>query len=478
MTSPKHATSTARGRQYRNPQTGETYTSVTTILGQIGKADALKWWAAGEVAKYAVVNRDNWLTLDPDAAIDLLKREPLRSLSRAADRGTDVHAIADYYMTTGQRPQLAVHTGYVQALLQFVEDHQPQPLLTEATVYSSLGYAGSFDMVCKLPALDNRICVLDYKTSKAVYPDTAAQLAAYANAEQYIDSGDQLHDMIKVDTGVIVRFGADGDYEVVEADLDAGWQLFQAALAIHRAQQAQLLRGKIDLKPQIDNSEMRANITSRAKWLADNHPTQFDLLRRDWIADLPPLTSDQPILRHQLHILDERLSFHETQTDAPFSPMPQQKPKEDNGDANESTGETPVFGADMLPIAPEEIELVRAAINRTGNNVRKAIKQTTEEAAEAGHTLNLKIEPTIRRATIAWLMIDCFKYDHTRQTMEAIINHLGVKQNTIGAALAACDIDRLSEMRQLLQQIEANKATVNYNSETDTLTINTGKQEK
>ena len=101
MTSPKLATTTTKGRMYTHPTTGASFPSVTTVLGVVGKGDALKHWAAGEVAKYAVKMKDTWLALDDQAAVDLLKREPLRSLDRAASRGTDVHAIAEAYARTG-----------------------------------------------------------------------------------------------------------------------------------------------------------------------------------------------------------------------------------------------------------------------------------------------------------------------------------------------------------------------------------------
>ena len=68
MTSPKLATTTARGRLYTHPTTGAQYPSVTTVLGVVGKGDALKHWAAGEVAKYAVKMKETWLALDDQAA--------------------------------------------------------------------------------------------------------------------------------------------------------------------------------------------------------------------------------------------------------------------------------------------------------------------------------------------------------------------------------------------------------------------------
>lgn len=470
MTSPKHAKSTAKGRTYTNPQTGEQYPSVTTILGQIGKAEALKWWAAGEVARYAVEKQDIWRELDQQAAIDLLKREPLRSLSRAADRGTDVHAIADHYMQTGETGTITEHNGYVEALLNFVHDHQPLPLLCEKTVYGE-GYAGSFDMVCKLPALGDQITILDYKTSKAIYPDTAAQLAAYAIAGRYIDENDQFQLMPIIETGAIVRLAADGTYEIQQADLGAGAQLFRAALAVFQAQQNTLLTGQIQ-PTTVDLRLIRENIAQRVTTLRDQHRPQFDLLAQNWIANLPPLTGDKPITRHQLAILDSRVQKAENTTEAPFDPPP--------------ALETPTPAAappppprvktddDDLEVAPEEIDVIRNVLNAASDEVRAAIKATTEEASKARATLSLQTKPTLRRARIARAMLEIYTEDCTedRAYMRAILVHIGIIKNattTIGAALGRSTHDDIARLEATVEAIRNNQLQMVFENNTYTI---------
>jgi hypothetical protein len=470
MTSPKHAKTTARGRQYINPVTGEAHPSVTTILGQIGKAEALKWWAAAETAKYAVTMRDTWIDLDEQAAIDLLKREPLRSLNRAADRGTDVHAIADNYATTGRPPEIGMHTGYVEAMLAFFAEHQPLPLLAEKTVYGSLGYAGSFDMVCRLPALDDAICILDYKTSKAIYPDTAAQLAAYANAEQYIDENDDLHPMMKVQTGVIVRFGANGEYEVQEADLDAGWQMFKAALDVYQAQAAKLLRGAVLAKHDYNLAGYRANILQRVTYIKDNNTAEFDRLRANWIAGLPPLSSEQPIQRHQLALLEAAIIDNEREMSAPFNPPPA------DAQINEPPRiKTPAPAVEELvdiEVASEEVELIRRVVNAATADVKNAVKTTTQEASAAKTTLSLSGKPTLRRVLIARMMLDCYTGDPTRVIMQGVLEHHGVYNNKdIGSSLGALDIGKISAIMETVKGINDGNVDIAYHGDTNSITI-------
>ena len=475
MTSPKHARQTNRGRQYVNPNTGEGFPSVTTILGQIGKAEALKWWAAAETAKYAVTMRNTWIDLDEQAAIDLLKREPLRSLNRAADRGTDVHAIADNYATTGRPPQVLVHTGYVDAMLAFFADHQPLPILAEKTVFGAAGYAGSFDMVCRLPALDDRLCILDYKTSKAIYPDTAAQLAAYANAEQYIDDNDTMQPMPQVETGVIVRFGADGEYEVQEADLDAGWQMFQAALAVYNAQQTKMLRGNVAAHHNYDSAAYRANIMERVNHIKNTDTAEFDRVRSNWIAGLPALSSDKPIHRHQLALLDQIITPNETQIDAPFNPPPAEAlvaPQITPEPVVEDTSVPPSEEMVDIETAAAEVEIIRRALNASTQEVKNAVKATTQEASGAKTTLSLQGKPTLRRILIARMMLECYTEDPTRVVMQGVLEHHGFYNGTtIGASLGALTLDEISAMGTTLKQINDRTLELVYNGNTNSITI-------
>lgn len=474
MTSPKHATSTNRGRLYTNPITGEQVPSVTTVLGQIGKAEALKWWAAGETAKYAVTMKDTWLNLEAQAAIDLLKREPLRVLNKAADRGTDVHAIADHYAQTGEIGEIGHHSGYVDAMRAFFYDHQPLPILAEQTVFGD-GYAGSFDLICKLPALNDQICILDYKTSKAIYPDTAAQLAAYANAGRYIDSDDLMQDLPKIECGVIVRFGADGEYEIQQADLDAGWQYFQAALAVHKAQQMKLLTGRVLAKHEHDNTAMRANIVERVTYLQTNHPESMDMLRMNWIHGLPPLSSPTPINRHQLAILHKIVSKVEATTSAPFNPPPQPTPPP----IFQKPPKAQTHVGDEIPCDPAQIEQIRQAMKQSKPEIREAIQITAQEANKAKMTLSLNGKPTLRRAAIAQMMLDIYTADCTnnREYLRTILQHLNLYQNDIGTTLGALDLDKISAIAETHGYIEQGDLQVVYNTETDTFSVTTkGKQ--
>lgn len=180
----------------------ERYWSVTTILGAIPK-DALKWWAAKSVAEFAVENSHIWLGMTPAAAVDWLKREPLRYTAKRADVGTIVHDIAEALALGKALPPFAdqEERQHARTFLHFAKTVAPTWIATECEVYHRTHrYAGRFDAIIELdPAhllkifgphhpwadiVDRPIRLLiDHKTGKDIYPEVALQLNAYAGAE-------------------------------------------------------------------------------------------------------------------------------------------------------------------------------------------------------------------------------------------------------------------------------------------------------
>ena len=75
MASPALAVTVGTGRGYVHPVTQVTVPSVTTILQVLDKP-ALPRWAAKSVAEFATANKNSWVNLPDDAAIDLLRVHP------------------------------------------------------------------------------------------------------------------------------------------------------------------------------------------------------------------------------------------------------------------------------------------------------------------------------------------------------------------------------------------------------------------
>lgn len=209
MTGPSNARQQRGGRRFYVWGRGERYWSVTTILSALPK-DALKWWAARTVADFAVERTKTWFTMKPDEAKDWLRTEPLRFTRGKANLGSALHEIIE--ARTLGRPTYssilddedpvvrAEARSSIGHFLEWLDAMKPRFVATEASVYNrSQRYAGTLDAILELdldvvelfglpwdPPADGRPFVrllVDWKTGRGVYSETALQLAAYANAE-------------------------------------------------------------------------------------------------------------------------------------------------------------------------------------------------------------------------------------------------------------------------------------------------------
>ena len=479
MTSPKLATTTARGRLYTHPTTGAQYPSVTTVLGVVGKGDALKHWAAGEVAKYAVKMKETWLALDDQAAVDLLKREPLRSLDRAASRGTDVHAIAEAYARTGTLPVWAdAIGGYVEALRAFFADHQPIPVFIEQTVFNDkIGYAGSFDMICKMPQFGDDLVILDYKTSKAVYPEVAAQLAAYAFGEEMLDDDGKAQPMPEIKHGVVVRFAIDGSYEVVGCDINLGWEYFKAAKHLHSMTPKQMLLGRMP-SPTADPDEQprRAdNLRKRITYIKDNYPAALQELVQQWSPSMPTMKSDHVHTMQQLNEINQLVTRIEAAHTVAFNDIIIKRPPAKKQEPIAVT-ELP---SDNLLVDEDEIIRLRNKLAESSTRVQMTAKTLAKEASAARKSISLSGKPTLRRAALVEFTLNALNdAEGSADLLIAITETLGYKTDQpLGAILGGCDIYQITQMSEMLSQIRDGKSAVTYNNKQNTFSVQKATQQ-
>ena len=233
---PRRSSESASGhRRYR--WQGREYTSVTTILGNgVPKQQALVPWAAKAVAEWTAENFDQVKALmetDPGDAIQVMKGAHYKAKKAAGLKGTEIHALAEAHAKGEPLPPVSPAAAeYVPALMEFLEDWRPDPVLTEVTVFSlTHGYAGTLDSVADFDDEKLGRRILDFKTSKGVYGETALQLAALQWADGYDDPSNRdrvLVPMPKVDGGLVVHISPTG-YALYLADI--GREVFEAFLA-------------------------------------------------------------------------------------------------------------------------------------------------------------------------------------------------------------------------------------------------------
>lgn len=211
---------------------------VTSILGKTLPKPALTNWAAKSVAEYVADNLDDVARMGSwprDVRVDELKGVPWRQRDAAADRGTEVHALAEQ-LVHGREVEVPEElSGHVEAYVKFLDEWQPRPVLAEAVVASRRWhYCGQLDLVADLP--DGTRALMDLKTSRGVYPEVALQLAGYRNAEVYL--GDDDAELPLAELGItatyVVHVRADGyDCRPVDAGEDA-WRVFQHLVWLSR----------------------------------------------------------------------------------------------------------------------------------------------------------------------------------------------------------------------------------------------------
>jgi hypothetical protein len=199
----------------------------------------LMGWAVKMTAERAVDKYDflgQMIQEDVKGALKWLKDARWSSAGDKADRGTVVHSTIEAYMDDRpmspeeiqakldeKRVPAALQRatfGMVNAVMQFLDDEEPEVYWSEQTVYSRKhGYAGTPDLVARMRVGGSLVpVIIDFKTSKDIYDDTGLQLVAYAKADFVgLDDGTEaplVPTGEPIEHGVVVRPMASGRYEM------------------------------------------------------------------------------------------------------------------------------------------------------------------------------------------------------------------------------------------------------------------------
>lgn len=213
---------------------------VTTILGVLDKP-AIPKWAAQQVAEYVADHPDGVETLrnmGRGPMVDALKRLPWERRDKAAARGTTLHDHAERILRGEEVEVDDELVPVIESALRFLDEWQIEPVAIEVAVGSrEHRYAGTADLFAKYVRPDTGeagIAIMDWKSGKAIYPEYAYQLAAYAGAEFYGLDGNEAP-VPPVDAAFGVQIRADG-YDVHE--LASGPDVFDEFVMIRRTFEA------------------------------------------------------------------------------------------------------------------------------------------------------------------------------------------------------------------------------------------------
>jgi hypothetical protein len=193
-------------RFYVEPETGVKAPGVTSVIGMLPKP-FLTFWAAKMAAECAVDNIGSLVGLamnDRQGAIDYVKGASRRYTKQRADIGSDAHdmfeRLARGEIVRRVHPDLEPYRAHFS---EFLDTVQPEFISLEDVAWSDThNYAGSFDAIAKV---DGEIAVLDWKTSKATYPDVSLQATAYAYADKIIDADGNETPMPHIRAGAVLH---------------------------------------------------------------------------------------------------------------------------------------------------------------------------------------------------------------------------------------------------------------------------------
>lgn len=223
-----------KSHSYIDTDTDQRVPGVTTVLGDGIPKKALINWAANATAEHAVDNWDQLTELAPSARLKTLTGARYAVSDAAANKGTQVHNLAEKLVHGETIAVPEGLEGHVAAYVAFLDEFDVRPILVERTVWSrEHNYCGTFDLIADLLDPDDpeqrHTWLLDIKTNRSgIFGETALQLAAYRYADCWIDedAGAEM-DLPEVELTGAVHVRADG-YDLIP--VDAGPNQFRTFL--------------------------------------------------------------------------------------------------------------------------------------------------------------------------------------------------------------------------------------------------------
>jgi hypothetical protein len=224
--------------RHRFTVAGKPIISVTNVTGIIDKSRPLIYWAVGLTKDFLMGNLQTLIDDTKGDKIAGIIEEAVKQHSikkqQAADVGTQVHDWVEMFIKAKSKkdwpeiPKEAQVFNGITAFLKWTEECEVKFISSEKQVYSKkYKYAGIMDAEA---IIKRKTCVIDFKTSKAIYPEMRFQVAAYQAA-------------VEEETGKeysgnkwLARFDKEtGEFETHEfAEQDKDFKAFLAALELKR----------------------------------------------------------------------------------------------------------------------------------------------------------------------------------------------------------------------------------------------------
>ena len=166
--------------------------SVTTILGQLDKSGALMGWVAKITYNYLIDHQEELKTAqDPTEVFKKAKTYYKEIQQTALDFGSALHNLIEVYLKEQKVDGLLEENTLLNKPFEQFKEWQKkynfELIQSEHIIWSEMRYAGTLDCVARL---NDKLYVVDFKSSKAIYDDYLWQISAYMKAYEERTNGE------------------------------------------------------------------------------------------------------------------------------------------------------------------------------------------------------------------------------------------------------------------------------------------------
>lgn len=180
------------GRGHGYKLDGQKVVGVTTALGVLDKP-ALRDWIARTVAARAVDEWDTLADLPVSERLERIRWGAKDVTQAAALRGNEIHDLGQRLAEGKDVDVPPEHVGPVEAYARWLDRWDITTIAAETPVASASNqYAGTADLWGTVGRLGGVPALLDIKTGKGVYDETAWQLAAYRYTDLCLIDGQEV----------------------------------------------------------------------------------------------------------------------------------------------------------------------------------------------------------------------------------------------------------------------------------------------
>ena len=207
----------------KSETTGKTHIVADELMAE------LRAWQDSRTGK-DVVKWGDHTPLPRSAVADAIASLRFRDLDAAANKGTEVHKLAER-LAHGEEVEVPEElAGHVRSYLRFLEEWQPYDALIERVIVNRRWrYMGKLDMIARFDNLPDWLAerigstsgtgLLDVKTSRSgIFSEVALQLEAYRRGETMLEGREEVP-MPAIDFVAAIHVRTDG-YDVYAFDIE------------------------------------------------------------------------------------------------------------------------------------------------------------------------------------------------------------------------------------------------------------------